>query len=273
MAKKAKKKPSQKKKNQQKKRENKKKEETQEKDVIIEKVESEEVDMDTEEQTPQLESESVTEAVGEKDKSSEDEESEKNTAEEEEEEKETEVLEEKKDDSEEEKEEDATEDPLIPPNLESSLSLFTESQQALALSLCSEEANQRHLFERWPAPSKTKSPSAEASNNVKRRMMNQLEEMDKSYPDGGLLGYISNAKKLLDQSRRGVNPLDGWKPSVPQGENIDIGTGEYDKFEKVGLDEVGKCGFVLVAGGLGERLGYGDIKVSHGYVVFLIYLM
>lgn len=269
MAKKAKKKPSQKKKNQQKRRENKKKEETQEKDAIIEKVESEEVDMDTEEQTPQLESESVTQAVGEKDKSSEDEESEKNTAEEEEEEKETEVLEEKK----EEEEEAATEDPLIPPNLESSLSLFTESQQALALSLCSEEANQRHLFERWPAPSKTKSPSAEASNNVKRRMMNQLEEMDKSYPDGGLLGYISNAKKLLDQSRRGVNPLDGWKPSVPQGENIDIGTEEYDKFEKVGLDEVGKCGFVLVAGGLGERLGYGDIKVSHRYVAFLIYLV
>lgn len=254
MAKKAKKKPSQKKKNQQKRRENKKQEETQEKDDIIENVESEEVDMDTEEQTPQLESESVTQVVGD-----EDEESEKITAEEE---KETEVLEEKKDDSKEEEEEAATEDPLIPPNLESSLLLFTESQQALALSLCSEEANQRHLFERWPAPSKTKSPSAEASNNVKRRMMNQLEEMDKSYPDGGLLGYISNAKKLLDQSRRGVNPLDGWKPSVPQGENIDIGTGEYDKFEKVGLDEVGKCGFVLVAGGLGERLGYGDIKIG-----------
>jgi UDP-sugar pyrophosphorylase len=32
--------------------------------------------------------------------------------------------------------------------------------------------------------------------------------------------------------------------------------------EGLGLKEVGKCGFVLVAGGLGERLGYGDIKIG-----------
>lgn len=27
-------------------------------------------------------------------------------------------------------------------------------------------------------------------------------------------------------------------------------------------DNVGRCGFVLVAGGLGERLGYGDVKIG-----------
>jgi len=30
----------------------------------------------------------------------------------------------------------------------------------------------------------------------------------------------------------------------------------------MGLEEVGKCGFVLVAGGLGERLGYSGIKIE-----------
>jgi UDP-sugar pyrophosphorylase len=40
-----------------------------------------------------------------------------------------------------------------------------------------------------------------------------------------------------------------------------LGTDEYNKTEKIGLRELGKCGFVLVAGGLGERLGYKGIKV------------
>ena len=34
------------------------------------------------------------------------------------------------------------------------------------------------------------------------------------------------------------------------------------RLEKKGLPEVGKCGFVLVAGGLGERLGYSGIKIG-----------
>lgn len=28
------------------------------------------------------------------------------------------------------------------------------------------------------------------------------------------------------------------------------------------MNEIGKCGFVLVAGGLGERLGYSSIKIG-----------
>lgn len=159
-------------------------------------------------------------------------------------------------------EEDVTTEDIIPAGLESSLYLLTESQQTLAKSLCSAEAKQRHLFERWPTPSKTSSPSSEATNNVKRRMMTQLENMDKTYPSGGLLGYIANAQDLLQKSKDGVNPLDGWSPSVPQGESFQIGTSEYSAVEKMGLSEVGKCGFVLVAGGLGERLGYGDIKIG-----------
>jgi UDP-sugar pyrophosphorylase len=39
-------------------------------------------------------------------------------------------------------------------------------------------------------------------------------------------------------------------------------TVEFAELEQVGLKEVGLCGFVLVAGGLGERLGYKGIKVA-----------
>jgi len=76
------------------------------------------------------------------------------------------------------------------------------------------------------------------------------------------VGYIKNARELLEKSKRGENPLEGWTPSVPDGEVFEIGTESYDKFESVGLGEMGKCGFVLVAGGLGERLGYGGIKLG-----------
>ncbi len=55
--------------------------------------------------------------------------------------------------------------------------------------------------------------------------------------------------------------MDGWKPSIPSGDAFDIGTPEYTKMEKKGLKELGKVGFVLVAGGLGERLGYTGAKV------------
>jgi UDP-sugar pyrophosphorylase len=92
--------------------------------------------------------------------------------------------------------------------------------------------------------------------------MSKLEMVDQSYPDGGLIGYLNNAVFLLEKSRKGENLLEGWVPSVPKGETFVVGTDAFIDTEKLGLDEVGKCGFVLVAGGLGERLGYGDIKVS-----------
>lgn len=79
--------------------------------------------------------------------------------------------------------------------------------------------------------------------------MSKLESVDQSYPDGGLVGYLQNAVELLEKSRRGENPLEGWSPSVPQGETFEVGTEAFLSTEELGLKEVGKCGFVLVAGG------------------------
>lgn len=146
--------------------------------------------------------------------------------------------------------EETREESPLPESLVDNLSLLTESQVDLAKTLCAN--GQAHIFAAWNT----------ASDDAKLASISQLERMDKAYPSGGLAGYISNAKELLENSRKGVNPLEGWKPSVPQGENVSIGTKEFDALEQKGLSEIGKCGFVLVAGGLGERLGYGGIKVS-----------
>jgi len=142
----------------------------------------------------------------------------------------------------------------LPEGLTASLELFTPEQRVLAETLCLN--NQLHLFEKWSVT------LTEEENKKKQEFMNQLERLDHAYPDGGLLGYIRNAKILLEKSKQGLNPLDGWTPSVPQGQYFQLGSPEYSEYETQGLTELGKCGFVLVAGGLGERLGYSGIKVA-----------
>ena len=89
-----------------------------------------------------------------------------------------------------------------------------------------------------------------------------LLALHKSYPlEDGLLSYVSNARELLKASKEGKNPLEGWAPSVPKGEVLELGSQKFKELEAKGLELVGKTGFVLVAGGLGERLGYKGIKV------------
>jgi UDP-sugar pyrophosphorylase len=144
-----------------------------------------------------------------------------------------------------------TEEKKLPTVLRKALTGLTPSQEELARKLCSEELGQSHLFETW----------SDASPSVKRQFASQLEELDKAYTDGGLEGYIKNAKQLLENSRNEVNPLEGWEPSVPEGQMFELGTTEYSETEAVGIKELGSVGFVLVAGGLGERLGYSSIKV------------
>jgi UDP-sugar pyrophosphorylase len=139
-------------------------------------------------------------------------------------------------------------------DMSDSLQDLTDSQKTLLLKL-RDDLGQAHLFEGNP---KTLASLAK-----------QLEQLDEAYTDGGLEGYIQNARRLLENSAKGVNPLEGWKPSVPKGECLELGTDEYKETEKEGLCELGNTGFVLVAGGLGERLGYGGIKVSISIGVFV----
>ncbi|KAI7750566.1 hypothetical protein M8C21_022288, partial [Ambrosia artemisiifolia] len=85
--------------------------------------------------------------------------------------------------------------------------------------------------------------------------------LNSSYP-GGLASYIKTARELLADSKAGKNPLDGFKPSVPSGEVLTFGDDNFIKYEETGVKQVQNAAFVLVAGGLGERLGYNGIKVA-----------
>jgi UDP-sugar pyrophosphorylase len=80
--------------------------------------------------------------------------------------------------------------------------------------------------------------------------------------DGGLIGYCERARRLLADSYEGVNSLQGWTPGIPVGKALQPGSASYAELEGLGAPELGSCGFVLVAGGLGERLGYRDIKLK-----------
>jgi UDP-sugar pyrophosphorylase len=132
------------------------------------------------------------------------------------------------------------------------LSNLTDTQKELLKKLNSGCLGQSHLFEDWGS----------LTSDDRREIAEQLESLDKAYQNGGLEGYISNAKKLLENSKNGVNPLDGWEPKVPEGEAFELGTDKYNATEEKGLKELGSVGFVLVAGGLGERLGYHGIKLE-----------
>ena len=65
---------------------------------------------------------------------------------------------------------------------------------------------QEHLFEGWPEPG--------VADERKRELLATLARCEQQYP-GGLRSYITKARTLLEESARGDNPFDGWKPSVP----------------------------------------------------------
>ncbi|KAA0172079.1 hypothetical protein FNF28_00396 [Cafeteria roenbergensis] len=129
-------------------------------------------------------------------------------------------------------------------------SWMSDEERDLANVLLS--ANQEHLFAKWAAGEDT---------DKKHAFFEQIAMLEKGYP-GGIAAYVAKAIELLEASAKGVNPFDGFKPEVPTGVKLDVGDAEFDKFEAAGLDKFHKSAFVLVAGGLGERLGYGGIKVS-----------
>lgn len=127
--------------------------------------------------------------------------------------------------------------------------------------LCKEAASpadaggwgQELLFRHWPAPGE--------EDDKKVEMAESLARLNRHYPSG-MSAYVANAKKLLLNSKNGVNPYEGFTPQVPQGERLQAGTQFFAECEETGVKEAGHSAFVLVAGGLGERLGYNGIKVA-----------
>ncbi|CAM9236981.1 unnamed protein product [Ectocarpus sp. 6 AP-2014] len=141
---------------------------------------------------------------------------------------------------------------MLPGAILNNSRVLNDEECGLATMLC--EQHQAHLMDGWPMPG--------TDDDKKHAFFKQVQTLHDTYPaQGGLATYIERAKDLLTASQEGSNPLSGWKPSVPEGQRLELGSEHYDALEKEGLDQVKHCGFVLVAGGLGERLGYGDIKL------------
>ena len=99
--------------------------------------------------------------------------------------------------------------------------------------------------------------------NVQDRIdiANQILRLNEVTPTGMKL-YVERARRLLLESKNGVNAFADYKPEVPDGVFMKAGQPEFDEYESAGLKELEKVGFVLIAGGLGERLGYSNIKIG-----------
>jgi len=132
---------------------------------------------------------------------------------------------------------------LIPP-----LENFSDSEKSLILKFI--ELGQDHLFAHCTTPGDI------------QKIVFQLTEADRVLAPGGIADYILRGRKLLSESKNGINPFYKCIVSVPSGMVLDPASDEYERLETIGSEEIWKICFVLVAGGLGERLGYPGIKIS-----------
>jgi len=119
---------------------------------------------------------------------------------------------------------------------------------------------QEHVYGNWP--------EVGSDDDGKVQLAEQLADLDTSYP-GGLAAYITKAKSLLKESAEGSNPFADYSASIPSGEYLSYDDNNKDddgmtfaQAEQKGITGIAHVAFVLVAGGLGERLGYSGIKLS-----------
>jgi UDP-sugar pyrophosphorylase len=143
--------------------------------------------------------------------------------------------------------------PPLPSTLSDHLKAGVLTNEDLALAEILLAEDQQHLFADWDAPG---SHDAE-----KREFFQTLHTCHRSYP-GGLPAYIRNARRLLKESATGANPFEGCVPVEPETVDLSAFGASYEEAEAVGLRCFAETAVVLVAGGLGERLGYHGIKLD-----------
>ena len=115
------------------------------------------------------------------------------------------------------------------------------------------EEDQAHLFYDWDPPG--------IADEKKARFLTQLSGVEDNYP-GGLRSYLSNSRLLLREAQQGLNPFEGALPEKPEGVDCTAFDARYDQLEARGTAQFERTGIVMVAGGLGERLGFDGIKID-----------
>jgi UDP-sugar pyrophosphorylase len=162
------------------------------------------------------------------------------------------------------------------------LDLLSERGRKTVLSLIENDVNgsQIHVYGDWPEDGVQDDDKFRLSEQVRKLLRTyfwyqidrfipcfppfQLADLDNSYP-GGLTAYLLKARTLLKESADRVNPFAEYEADVPAGESLSFdgeGTMPFLDAEQLGIQGMSGVVFVLVAGGLGERLGYSGIKLS-----------
>ena len=169
------------------------------------------------------------------------------------------------------------------PVLAANLDLLSErGRTALKHFIEHDDGSQKHVYADWPEPGIDDDGKRRLADQVRPRLCSnvaltrsslrrsnscvvlQLADLDASYP-GGVAAYLKKAKILLKESADGLNPFSDFEASVPEGECLSFdgnGTMDFAEAERLGKSVMADTAFVLVAGGLGERLGYSGIKLS-----------
>ena len=102
----------------------------------------------------------------------------------------------------------------------------------------------------------------QASPEEQNDFIAQINRLNKACR-GGIKGYLQRAKSLLEDSKNKVNNFNDDTIEVPDDiPHVDIGSEEFYELDQLGFDQLKDTVFVLVAGGLGERLGYTGIKIG-----------
>lgn len=136
------------------------------------------------------------------------------------------------------------------PGLADHASYMDASEAELAAMLVAN--GQAHVFSSWREG---------ADEAAKHAFFEQVRGLERGYP-GGVTAYCNQARTLLRDSATDANPFEGYTPKVPMGVKLDYESKEFEEMEELGLSLFKDSACVLVAGGLGERLGYSGIKVA-----------
>ena len=129
--------------------------------------------------------------------------------------------------------------------------IFSQEHRNIISTLL--ESNQESLFSDWHSPG--------IENENKKKFLDSLIHIDNAYP-GGVKTYIKNSLKLLKESKENKNPYRGFVPHNPTTVDLSHFNEFYLNAEERGFKHAGQLAFILVAGGLGERLGYSGIKIN-----------
>ena len=113
------------------------------------------------------------------------------------------------------------------------------------------ELNQPEIIEKYK----------NSKEDEQKSFIKQFNSLEKATP-GGIKDYLKRAKILLEESKNNINPFKEYTPEVPLGFDVKVGSEQFYELDKIGFEQIENTVFVLVAGGLGERLGYPDIKIG-----------